>query len=141
MIQEKSIYTVLEEIKPLNILLIDDDMASQFIIAKSLKKLGDNLDLCGSPEAAMERVAEKHYDLILVDLNLPVINGFELSKALKSACKYLGGKPIIIGLTGLDHPLLDTLVNYSDIDDYVIRSVDYRDLKDKIVNHCYLHLN
>ena len=141
MIQEKSIYAVLEEIRPLNILLVDDDMASQFIIAKSLENLGDNLDLCGSPEAAMEKVAEKRYDLILVDLNLPVINGFELSKALKLACKYRGGNPTIIGITGLDHPLLDTLVSYSDIDDYVIRSIDYTDLKDKIVNHCYLHLN
>lgn len=141
MIQEKSIYAVLEEIRPLNILLVDDDMASQFIIAKSLQNLGDNLDLCDSPEVAMDMVAEKNYDLILVDLNLPIVNGFELSKSLKSACKYRGGNPTIIGITGLDHPLLDTLVTYSEIDDYVIRSIDYTELKDKIVNHCYLHLN
>ncbi len=141
MIQEKSIYAILEEIRPLNILLVDDDMASQFIIAKSLDCFGDNLDICSSPEEALDRVAEKKYDLILVDLNLPVVNGFELSKSLKSACKYRGGNPAIIGITGLDHPLLDTLVSYSDLDDYVIRSIDYTDLKDKIVNHCYLHLN
>ncbi len=141
MIQEKSIYAILDEIKPLNILLVDEDMASQFIIAKSLANLGDNLDLCNSSEDALNRVTHKRYDLILVDLNLPIANGFELSKSLKSACQYRGGNPIIIGISGLDHPLLETLVKHSDIDDYVIRSVDYTELKDKIVNHCYLHLN
>jgi len=141
MIQEKSIFVFLEEIKPLNILLVDDDMASQFIIAKSLHNLGDELDICNSSEEAIRRVESYDYDLILVDLNLPVVNGFELSKSLKLASIYKGSDPKIIGLTGLDHPLLATLVAYSDIDDYVIRSIDYGDLKSKIVNLCYLHLN
>ena len=141
MIQEKSIYAVLEEIKPLNILLIDDDMASQFIIARCLENLGDKLDICSSPEEAVERVAQHKYDLILVDLNLPIVNGFELSKTLKITSEMNNSNPTIIGITGLDHPLLETLVSYSEIDDYVIRSIDYRDLKNKIVNHCYLHLN
>jgi len=141
MIQEKSIYAILDQIKSLNILLIDDDMASQFIIAKSLDNMGDHLDLCSSPEDALDRVAQKKYDLILIDLNLPILNGFELSKSIKSASQYRGGNPTIIGISGLDHPLLETLLDHSDIDDYIIRSADYTDLKDKIVNHCYLHLN
>jgi CheY-like chemotaxis protein len=141
MIQEKSIYAVLEEIRPLNILLIDDDMASQFIIARCLENLGDKLDICCSPEEAINRVAQHKYDLILIDLNLPIVNGFELSKSLKIAGESNNCNPTIIGITGLDHPLLETLVSYSEIDDYVIRSIDYHDLKNKIVNHCYLHLN
>ncbi len=141
MIQEKSIFDFLKEIRPLKILLIDDDMASQFVIAKSLDKLGDKLDICSSPDEAIKRVESMEYDLILVDLNLPVVNGFELSKSLKLASQYNNVSPTIIGLTGLDHPLLSTLVSYSDIDDYIIRSIDYSELKSKIVNHCYLHQN
>lgn len=141
MTQEQSIYAILDDIRELKILLVDDDMASQFIIAKSLENLGDELDICSAPEDAVERVSQCKYDLILIDLNLPVVNGFELSKALKMASKISGGDPVIIGITGLDHPLLETLISYSDIDDYVVRSVDYHDLKKKIVSHCYLHLN
>ena len=141
MIKEKSIFAFLEEIKPLNILLVDDDLASQFIIAKSLHNLGNNLDICCSSDEAIKRVESRDYDLILLDLNLPVVNGFELSKSLKLAGEFNNSYPRIIGLTGLDHPLLTTLVTYSDIDDYVVRSTDYSDLKNKIVNHCYLNLN
>ena len=141
MIIEQSIYSFLEEVKPLDILLIDDDMASQFIIAKCLDNLGDRLDICSSPEEAIEKVEDKKYDLILVDLNLPIINGFELSKTLKQASERSESDPKIIGITGIDHPLLETLVSYSEIDDYIIRSIDYHDLKKKIVNLCYLSLN
>ena len=87
-----------------NILLVDDDMTSQFIIAKSLQSLGDKLDICSSSDEAIKRVEFYNYDLILVDLNLPVVNGFELSKSLKHIVKYNGSSPKIIGLTVLDHP-------------------------------------
>ena len=131
----------MEEVRPLNILLIDDDMASQFVIAKSLKNFGDKLDISSSYEEAIKRIEVYSYDLILVDLNLPVVNGFELSKTIRAASEFKGAAPKIVGLSGLDHPLLSTLVTYSDIDDYIVRSFDYKDLKEKIVNLCYLHLN
>jgi DNA-binding response OmpR family regulator len=99
------------------------------------------LDICISSDEAIKRVECYNYDLILVDLNLPIINGFELSKSLKLASEFNGCSPKIIGLTGLDHPLIPTLISFSDIDDYIIRSSDYSDLKSKIVNLCYLHQN
>ena len=138
---EKSIYTFLEEVKPLNILLIEEDLASQFVIAKSLDNLGDKLDITSSYEEAIKRVKVYDYDLILVDLNLPIVNGFELSKSIRATCEKNGSNPRIIGLTGLDHPSLSTLISYSHVDDYVVRSIDYGDLKSKIVNLCYLQLN
>lgn len=141
MIIESSIYTFLEEVKPINILLIDDDMPSQFAIANSLDNLGNKLDITSSYNEAIKRVEVFSYDLILVNLNLPVVNGFELSKTMKSACRHKGVSTKIIALTSLDHPLLSTLISFSQIDDYVIRSTDYQDLKSKIVNLCYLHSN
>ena len=141
MIKERSLYAFLEEIKPLNILLVDDDMATQFVIAKSLNQLGDRLDICDSAHEALKRVQRNHYDLVIVDLNLPVINGFELAKSLKITGECNGKTPKIIGLTVMDHPLLPTLVIYSEIDDYVVKTADYTELQGKIVNQCYLSLN
>ena len=141
MIEEKSFFAFLDKVRPLNILLIDDDMVSQFVIAKNLDSLGDKLDICASYEDAIRRVESNNYDLILLDLNLPVVNGFELSKSLKLASELNEFFPKIIGLSSLDYPLLSTLVSFSGVDDYIIRSVDYADLKSKIVNLCYLHQN
>ncbi len=141
MIEEKSIFNFLEEVKPIKILLIDDDMASQFIIAKCLNNLGDKLDICSSYEDALKRVEVCEYDLILLDLNLPVVSGFELSNSLRQVRQYSNSSPKIIGLSALDHPLLPALISCSEIDDYALRSVDYCNLKNKIINLCYLHHN
>ncbi len=141
MIKEKSIFAFLEEIKPLSILLVDDDMAAQYIISKSLNNFGKSLDLCDSAHDAIRSVQNKQYDLIIVDLNLPVINGFELTKTLKITSLCNGSSPKVIGTTVMDHPLLPTLVSYSDVDDYMIKSADYSELKEKIVNLCYLNQN
>lgn len=141
MIIEKSIYSFLEEVKSIKILLIDDDISSQYSIAKSLEDLGENVDFSSSANDALINIDYNYYDLILVDLNLPEINGFELSKTLKKATGNVGYNPRIIGITQLDHPLLETLVCYSHIDDYAILTEDYNDLKGKIINQCYLHQN
>jgi DNA-binding response OmpR family regulator len=141
MTEVKSVYAVLEEIRPLRILLIEENMASQFAIARCLENLGNDLDICSCPGKALSRVADQRYDLIIVDLNLAMNDGLELAKCLKQACEMSGSDPKIIGMTNLDHPLLDVLFSYCQIDDYVIRSTDYHDLKKKIVNLCYLNQN
>jgi len=141
MIKEKSIFAFLGEVSPLNILLVDDDMASQYVITKNLGQLNRNLDMCDSAHDAIRHTQRKNYDLIIVDLNMPVINGFELTKTLKITSQCNGSNPKVIGTTVMDHPLLPTLVMYSEVDDYIIKSADYGDLKEKIVNLCYLHQN
>ena len=107
MIQEKSIYAILEEIKPLNILLVDDDLASQFIIAKSLDTLGDNLDMCSSPEEALDRIAEKRYDLILVDMLMPQMDGLTFLKTIKED---LGREELVIMISA-HNPVGDESLN------------------------------
>ncbi len=141
MMKEKSIFNFLAEVKSIKILLIDVDMVSQFIIAKCLKNFCDKLDICSSYENALKRVEVCDYDLILLVLNLPVVNGFELSNTLRQVSQFGGSLPKIIGLIGLDYPLLPTLISYSGVDYYTIRSIYYNDLKNKIVNLCYLYYN
>ncbi len=141
MITEKSIYTLLEAVRPIRILLVESEMTSQFIIAKNLGSLGDKLDICISAEEAVKRSAINAYDLIIVDLELPVQNGFELSGLLKKASRNCGASPKIIGLAATHHPLLPIMAELSGIDDFVIRTMDYHELKSKIFNLCYLHQN
>ncbi len=141
MITEKSIYTLLEAVRPIRILLVESEMTAQFIIAKNLGNLGDKLDICSSAEEAVRRAAINAYDLIIVDLELPVQNGFELSGSLKEASKQNGVSPRIIGLAATEHPLLPIMAELSEVDDFVIRTMDYHELKSKIFNLCYLSQN
>ena len=141
MITEQSIYTLLEAVRPIRILLVEPEMTEQFIVAKNLGSLGNKLDICNSAEEAIRRSTMNAYDLIIVDLNLPVQNGFELSESLKEASRQCGATPKIIGLSASNHPLIPIMLEFSDVDDFVVRTADYRELKSKIFNLCYLSQN
>lgn len=69
----------------MKILIVDDSKTMQKLVEKNLKELGfQNLVICGSAKAALERLKYEKVDLILLDRHMPEMNGFELLKILKN---------------------------------------------------------
>jgi len=60
-----------------NILLVDDEPATQFGFARYLTKAGYDLRCVGTLAEAREEISNKRYDAILLDLNLPDGNGID----------------------------------------------------------------
>lgn len=65
------------------ILIIDDDEDLSFIISEILESYGYGVTCASDSEIAFELLAENTYHLILLDINLPHITGFELCKELR----------------------------------------------------------
>src|SRR4030042_2318404 len=65
------------------ILNVDDDDASRYAISRTLRQAGFDVKEASNGREAL-RVAEEQPDLILLDVNLPDINGFEVCKTLKN---------------------------------------------------------
>lgn len=77
------------------ILLIEDD---EFIVKPlkiALKKEGFSLSIAGNGESALEKLQSEQPDLILLDIILPKINGFEVLKKIRSDPK-IKDTPVII---------------------------------------------
>lgn len=86
------IKTVLHEVglsdKSKNILVVDDDPDVIDIIAISLKDKGFNLEGANNGIEALEKLKKFSPDLIIVDINMPKMNGYELIKHLKKDAKF-----------------------------------------------------
>jgi two-component system response regulator CpxR len=65
------------------ILVIDDDREMADLLAQSLAREGFNLSTAQSGEEGIEQGRDKGLDLILLDVNLPDINGFEVLRRLR----------------------------------------------------------
>lgn len=82
--------------------------------------------VCGatSGEQALDRVAEFDPDLVLLDLNLPGMDGFEVAEAMAAACP--GGCPAVIVITGreAEDDMIAGLERFAD--DYIIKPVQPR---------------
>lgn len=66
------------------VLVVDDDKAILNMLYKALLQNGLDADLSISGEAALELLKTNHYDLILLDINMRGIDGFEVIKHIRS---------------------------------------------------------
>ena len=67
----------------MNILLVDDSELIQQLIIISLKGTDYALDIANNGVEAVEAVADKNYDLILMDSQMPVMDGIEATIAIR----------------------------------------------------------
>lgn len=65
------------------VLIVDDDKAIQNMLYKVVKSNGLEADIASSGEEALEMVTQKNYDLMLQDINMPGIDGFEVISRLR----------------------------------------------------------
>lgn len=66
------------------VLLVENHPTSQQITMKHLSGAGYQVDLAENGEQAMEAAKRKHYDLILMDIEMPVLDGYEATKAIRN---------------------------------------------------------
>jgi len=80
----------------LKILLAEDDPFNQLLIRKVVKDAGFMLDVVDNGQVAIDKLQEQDYDLVLMDVEMPVMNGYEATSYIR---EHLGNKsniPIII---------------------------------------------
>lgn len=82
---------------PLNgrVLLVEDNPTNQLVAAAMLQKLGLDCELAVNGAQAVERVRDGHFDLVLMDCHMPVMDGFEATTLIREMPDDIGRLPII----------------------------------------------
>jgi PAS domain S-box-containing protein len=118
------------ELENINILVVEDIVLNQLLMRTLLEDFGFELDIAENGKIAIEKLRAKTYDLILMDLQMPEMNGFDATDYIRNTMNL---QIPIIALTA-DVTTVDLAkCKAVGMDDYIAKPVDERLLYSKIV--------
>ncbi len=85
----------------LKILLAEDDLLNQIVIQKLVQDAGFELEVVNDGQSVIEKLRENTYDLILMDIEMPIMNGYEATTYIRNELGSKSNIPIIV-ITSLD---------------------------------------
>ncbi len=89
--------------RSLNILLVDDVLANRKLIQVYLKATPHQLDIAENGEIAVRMFVSGNYDLVLMDIQMPVMDGYAATRAIRKWQNGIGTNPTpIIAVTAFD---------------------------------------
>lgn len=117
---------------PLDILVAEDNIINQKLILKIFEKFGYQVELAFDGNEVLDKLSGKNYDLILMDIQMPQLNGIEATKIIRET--YLNVKqPIIIALTANTTPEAVKEYYAVGMDDIIGKPFQVGDLKKLII--------
>ena len=119
-----------KKLKNLNILVVEDNKINQMVTKKLLEKNGHSYQMAENGLEALQLVEQNTFDIILMDINMPVMNGIEASIKMRN----LGIKTPIIALTASDKEniLKEILEKKNGLTDVLVKPFEYDDLENVI---------
>ncbi|MCX6320553.1 MAG: ATP-binding protein [Bacteroidia bacterium] len=119
------------EVKNIKVLVVEDIVLNQLLMKTLLDDFGFEHDIAGNGIIAIEKLQNKSYDIILMDLQMPEMNGFEATEYIRNE---MNSKIPIIALTA-DVTTVDLKkCKAVGMNDYIAKPIDERLLYNKIID-------
>ena len=109
------------------ILLVDDEQSVQTLLSYPLRKDGYEVVSAVDGRAALDRFAEQRFDLVVLDIMLPKLDGIEVCRRLRSRSQV----PIIM-LTAKDDEIDKVLGLEMGADDYITKPFSVREFRSRV---------
>jgi CheY-like chemotaxis protein len=110
---------------PMRILVAEDNLINQKIAIKILTKLGYQPALANNGKEAMEMIGHEHYDMILMDVQMPEMDGLVATRMIRTCLEI---QPVIIAMTANVMQGDRDECMQAGMDDYLSKPIDMKEL-------------
>ena len=128
--REAEVTIIDSEIKDIKVLVVEDIALNQLLMKTLLDDFGFERDIAVNGKLAIEQLKTKNYDIILMDLQMPEMNGFEATEYIRNTLK--STIPIIALTADVTTADLEKCKSVG-MNDYIAKPVDERLLYSKII--------
>ena len=117
----------------LRVLIVDDQEINLLVAQRALQHFGHTPVTARDGRKALEKWEEGDFDLILMDINMPVMDGITTTQEIRERERATGSRIPIIALTSLPLHEVGEQVMSQGFDDYVAKPVDIKLLRDAMM--------
>lgn len=123
---------IYHQLTGVNILLAEDNMVNQLLANDLITEWGAQIDIADNGEIAINKLRQKKYDLILMDVQMPVVNGLEATEIIRKYSDESINKIPIIAMTANAIKGDNEKCFAAGMNDYITKPFKPLDLNNKI---------
>lgn len=123
------------EAKNANILLVEDNFSNQQIIILYIKNEVNRIDVAFNGKEALDKFGKAKYDLILMDVQMPIMDGFKATQKIREIEESTNSHTPIIAVTANAFPEDKERCMAVGMDDYISKPFQPEELINKIKKH------
>ena len=117
----------------LDILVVDDHPANRLLLCQQLGFLGHRCDVAEQGAQGLERWLARPFDLVIVDCNMPVMNGYDLTRAIRTHERGHAQAPCtVLGFTANAQPEEKQRCRDAGMDDCLFKPISLTALNDRL---------
>ena len=120
-------------LRSLHVLLAEDNLVNQKIVTRLLEKRGHHVVLVGNGEEALGALAQRPFDLVLMDVHMPGMDGIEATMAIREKEKSTGLHQPVIAMTALAMTGDRERCLAAGMDGYLSKPIDLQKLDEVLV--------
>jgi len=119
----------------MHILLAEDNLVNQKLAVAMLQRLGHTVVVAATGKDAVERWQHEPFDLVLMDVQMPEMDGFEATQEIRSREKSTGARVSIIAMTANTMPGDRERCLRSGMDDYLGKPISKNELQKVVAKY------
>ncbi len=116
-------------------LVADDYLINQELTKEMLEIMGCKVDVSDDGIETLKKYQKNHYDIIMLDVQMPEMDGYEVTRRIREIESQIGKHTIIIAITANALPGDEEKCIKSGMDDYIAKPIKGETLENKLLKH------
>lgn len=117
------------EVEKISILVAEDNLINQKIVARAFKNIGYNCDIVSNGLEVLSSLKRQPYDIVFMDLQMPEMDGFDATQNIIK--EYGNSRPVIIAMTAAAYEKDKLECLEAGMDDYISKPIDFDNFYNK----------
>ncbi|WP_456377810.1 PAS domain S-box protein [Thiolapillus sp.] len=127
---EDSLQQPFKQLQNTRVLLVEDNQINRELATEVLERHQLLVDTASDGQKALEKLEQQQYDLVLMDIQMPIMDGYEATWIIRNQLKLK--KLPVIALTASTSTIVREKCMRAGMDDYVSKPIDIHELMEKI---------